>query len=262
MTDGKNQNTRGTAPGLVAFLCAAILPPVLASVAGGLRLVRLSGMRLRPKMALLKIGIGYSLRAYLATLFGFLMMRAGVLVLQINADMTTVGVFSIAQQISDALILLPSTVGLLLFPDLLRLKDSDQRRRAMAGVAIRLGLAMAAILALGVVATPWLLPRIFGAAYAGAVPLVFWFFPSVMILSLIVVVSQFLSAQGFPWGQVATWIGGTILHTGLSMSLVGPMGARGVLLSLMISMAGILMSLSLIAMRGSGRAPTEGAAPQ
>ena len=59
--------------------------------------------------------------------------------------------------------------------------------------------------------------------------------PSVLIISLTTVVSQYLAAQGFPKGQVLAWLFGLIVHTGLSYWLAGVGGGLGVAVATAIS---------------------------
>ncbi|MEM9139055.1 MAG: oligosaccharide flippase family protein [Pseudomonadota bacterium] len=237
------------AGGLGAFLAAALAALALGTIVGVWLMVRGQGLDLGFDWALLRQGVGYALRAYIATLFGFLMTRIGVLVLQAQADLQAVGQFSIAQQVTDALLLLPATVALLLFPNLVRQTDPAERWRAMVRALIVLGGVMALLVAVIAVLTPWAVPLVFGADYAPAIDLILAFLPAVLLMSLITVVSQYLSAGGFPWSQVATWVAVTTLHGGLSLWLVPDYGALGVIVSFTVSVAAMLAALFVLAVR-------------
>src|SRR5690606_12780995 len=86
-------------------------------------------------------GVAYAFRAYLAALLGFLMLRVGTIALQQNATLADLGQFSIAAQIADALILVPSTVALLLFPNLVRAEEG-LRWSATVAILLRVGAFM------------------------------------------------------------------------------------------------------------------------
>jgi O-antigen/teichoic acid export membrane protein len=219
-------------------------------------------VRLRFRARLFRIGAGYATRAFLATLFGFVLMRVGVVVLQLQANMAEVGQYSIAQQIGDALILLPSTVGLLLFPSLLRLPKGNDRWRAAMSAIVRLGSAMLVVVAIVAVATPLGVRLVFGPAYIAAAPLILGLLPTVLLTSIIIVFSQYLSASGFPWSQVAIWAAALLLHIALTLVLVGSLGAMGVVISLDCVNAFVLVALGVLAWRQrEPRTTTEEAKP-
>jgi len=59
--------------------------------------------------------------------------------------------------------------------------------------------------------------------------------PSVMIVSLVSVISQYLSAEGFPMNQVLAWLVGLIVQTALSYWFAAKWGGVGVALAIMVS---------------------------
>lgn len=235
--------------GTEQFVWAAILSLLVACLIGIVALLPHCGWKLKLDWKLFRQGFGYSTRAYLATLAGFLMNRIGVIILQREGDLDVVGYFSIAQQIADALLLLPSTVGLLLMPNLLRMLTSTERASAMWKTAFILsGIMFMLLIAIGVL-TPVLLPLIFGLEYDAAVPLVLAFLPSVLLMSFIIAVSQFLSAEGFPVAQVVTWLVAAALHIALSMWLLSRIGALAIPISYGVASLFVVGSLSALAHR-------------
>ncbi len=247
---------------LALFVWAAIASLAVSNLVGAFLLLRGQRVRLRFRARLFRIGAGYATRAFLATLFGFVLMRVGVVVLQLQANMAEVGQYSIAQQIGDALILLPSTVGLLLFPSLLRLPKGNDRWRAAMSAIVRLGSAMLVVVAIVAVATPLGVRLVFGPAYIAAAPLILGLLPTVLLTSIIIVFSQYLSASGFPWSQVAIWAAALLLHIALTLVLVGSLGAMGVVISLDCVNAFVLVALGVLAWRQrEPRTTTEEAKP-
>ena len=239
------------------FLWAAAAGVILASLIGVLALMPQCRWSLRPSLAMFRSGVSYSMRAYLATLAGFLMNRVGILVLEQQADMAVVGQFSVAQQITEALVLLPSTVGLLLKPSLLRMSTRAERGAATRRVALKLAAVMAILLLLVAAATPFFLPFLFGTDYQPAVPYLLAFLPSVFLLSVVIAVSQFLSAEGFPLAQVVVWIVATVLHAVITAALIPRFGAMAIPLSFTLNTALILLCLILIATHMNRRDPSD-----
>lgn len=241
--------------GTADFLVAAAVAVAVSSVIGGVLVLSGTRIPLSFDIPLFRKGALFGLKVYLSTLLGFLMMRVGVIALQQRSDLLEVGQFSIAVQIADALILLPGTVGLLLFPSLLRMEGGD-RQAAMWRVFRRLGALMAALLIMGAPLIPWILPLIFGAAYQKAVLLTLAMLPSVLIVSMITVLSQYLAAEGYPWRQVTAWLVGFAVQAGLSYWLAGEFGGFGVAIALTVS-SGLVFLLLLreaFLMRDSGGA--------
>jgi len=68
---------------------------------------------------------------------------------------------------------------------------------------------------------------IFGFNYAAAADITIALLPGVFFLSVASIASQFLSAFGIPWTQVAAWVVGLVVQVGLSIFLVGDYGVLG-----------------------------------
>lgn len=217
-----------------AFLLGTAIALVFPTIVGSLRMLASEWQRFRPNVALFKRGIAFAAKAYLATMFGFIMTRIGAFALHYQSDLEEVGQFSVATQFSEGLVLLPSTVGILLFPRLMR-AEARQRWSTMWQTFWGVGAIMLAILIVVGVLVPWLVPLMFGEAFARAAILAQALLPSVLVVSVTTVVSQYLAAQGFPKGQVLAWLFGLIVHTGLSYWLAGTWGGVGVAVATTIS---------------------------
>jgi O-antigen/teichoic acid export membrane protein len=220
--------------GLPAYLAAAAAALAVTATVGLGCLLRGNVPDITFDVPLFREGIAYAFRAYLAAVLGFLLLRVGVIALQYNASFADLGQFSVAAQISDALVLVPSTVGLLLFPNLIRADPNDRWRatvttlRGVSLFMIALSLLISAIL-------PYVMPLIFGRAYDAAIWLTIALLPSVLLVSLQSVLSQFVAAEGFPWGQVRAWLIGFLTATFLSFALSGPYTSYGVVVALTVS---------------------------
>jgi O-antigen/teichoic acid export membrane protein len=241
LMDGTVVDYLGAAAGALFVSCAAAAIFVFPGHAG-----------FRFDRALFGEGVRYALRAYLATLFGFLLMRIGVIALEQQATFAQVGQFSIASQLTDAMILLPGTVALLLFPNLVRAAP-ESRWAAMLQSLTRLGLAMAALLLLAAAVIPVALPIIFGSAFDQAVPLTLAMLPMVLLVTLITVISQYLSSEGFPRGQVIAWIVGFAVQAILAFALAGRYGGYGIAIALFVSNSLVLALVAREAARMNRR---------
>jgi O-antigen/teichoic acid export membrane protein len=215
---------------LIATAIAVAIPAMMAAQ----RLLSGRAFRLKFDYQLFRRGVGFAAKTYMATMLSFVMTRVGVFALQHQGDFDEIGQFSVAMQLADGLTMLPSTVGILLFPALIR-AENHQRRPAMWRAFWGLGAIMLVVLCVVGVLAPWLIPLLFGQAFTRAVILTQAMLPSIMIVSLISVLSQYLSAEGFPVTQVLAWLVGLVVQTALSYWLAAKWGGVGVSLATTIS---------------------------
>jgi O-antigen/teichoic acid export membrane protein len=191
--------------------------------------------------------VHYSTKAYFTCLFGLLVLRANVFLLRYWQGSESVGYFSVAAQMADALGTLPVVVGMLLFPKLV--KDQKNCWTLMIQTLLQLTVVMAALCTLaGILAMPFI--RImYGTAFLKAVPVFLWILPGVFFLALAGILSQYLSARGFPIAQVAIWGLGLALILIFSNVLTSRFGLTGAALALSADYALIFLTLLLLAVR-------------
>ena len=75
-------------------------------------------MRVSP--ALIRTGLGFSIRAYCAVTLTYLLQRSGASLLVFFGSASELGQYSIASQVADMLLIIPGSVGLVLYPMLVR----------------------------------------------------------------------------------------------------------------------------------------------
>jgi O-antigen/teichoic acid export membrane protein len=213
-------------PTLNGFLLAAVAASIVACILAWIVLA--NGIRIPWTFdySLFYAGLAYASRAHIATLLGFLMARMGVVVIRQFGDFADLGYWSIAAQIADALLILPGTISLLLFPSLVR-AEGKMRWNEYKTTLFRLSAMMAVLCIAGSIVAHLLIETIFGMAYAPAVAIVLALLPGIFFLGVASVASQFLSASGLPWSQVLAWICGSLLQAGLSLALYGRFGIVG-----------------------------------
>jgi hypothetical protein len=97
---------------------------------------------LSPSVSLFKENLHYGMKAYVAALFSFLVLRIDLLMIQYMRGAEETGFYSIAAAVADLVYLLPVIVGTILFPRLSAM-SSDQERWDFARVIARwVGLMM------------------------------------------------------------------------------------------------------------------------
>jgi O-antigen/teichoic acid export membrane protein len=213
-------------PTLNAFLFAAVAASALTCAVAWWSIAKRHFVPWRFDWELLAQGFAFALRAHIAIVIGFLMARMSVVFLRYNETFADLGYWSIAAQIVDALLLLPATVGMLLFPTLARANERD-RWSAFMAMLPRIAAVMGIVCLLAGMLADLLIKLVFGVSYAPAAEIVLALLPGVFFLSITSVVSQFLTASGIPWTQVLGWIVGWAVQTALSLVLVKSYGALG-----------------------------------
>jgi O-antigen/teichoic acid export membrane protein len=213
-------------PELNSFLVAAIIASALTCILAWMLIAKDCIVPREFDWPLLSENILFAARAHVAILVGFLMARTGIAILRYYGAFGDIGYWSIAAQITDALLILPGTVGMLLFPALVRAGHAD-RWIGFTTVAWRVGAVMAVICAGAALVAHFVITIVFGINYASAVDITIALLPGVFFLSMASIASQFLSAFGIPWTQLAAWIVGWIAQAGLSLLVVGAYGVLG-----------------------------------
>jgi O-antigen/teichoic acid export membrane protein len=213
--------------GVGGFLTAIALTAAAAAFVLMWFLARLHSLRWRFDRELLGSQFGYAGRVYVVTLLGYGVSRVGVLFLDHYAGKSEIGIYSVAVQLTDVLVLIPSTTAMVLFPNLLK-SDIQGQYACTLAVTARIGLIMLALCISIGVAAYWLIPMLFGDAFMPAVYVLWWMLPGVLALSMTTIISQYLAAEGMPWGNVMAWIAGLLFLVVSCQQLVPQWGARGV----------------------------------
>lgn len=227
----------------------AVVASVLALLASAMVVAYFAQPRQRLKMdwPLFKGAINYGLRAYLAAILGFMLSRAGGLLLGLQDKVVEVGHLSVALQLADFMIMLPATVGLILFPKLVG-KTQGRGQLTLSVVKILAGL-MAVGCVMAWLLADLLIPLVFGDDFRGSVSVFQYMLPGIFALSLTSVVSQYLAAHGIPWALITSWTVGFLLMIGISWLLIPTHGAGAVAIAMSVSYGAVFVLLSYLAIR-------------
>lgn len=186
-------------------------------------------------------GFSYSFKSYLIALSTFLVLRINVFFLQQLASPDQLGYFSIAAQITDAIALLPMTVGLILFPRLLRADNGAMAFDKMIAALKMIGGVMVILCLFIWLLAPYFIKFLFGVKFMPAISPLGWLLPGSFFYSLIAVLAQYLAARGQPKLLVITWFLGIITNAVLSYCLIPLYAANGAGLALSVSYSVVLV---------------------
>jgi O-antigen/teichoic acid export membrane protein len=217
---------------------------VVLLVAGGKKLVE---SKWRADAALLRRMITYGLKFHISVLAGAIIFRADLLVVNHFRGPAEAGVYSVATQFGLLLMLLPSVIATLLFPRVTA--EQDPRGETTWFVARQTALIM---LACCVIAVPgsFLLPLVYGAAFADATFLLLILLPGVYLIGLESVLVQHFNALGLPRSIPIYWVITLVVNLVLVFALVPRYGARGAAIASTVSYA-LIFSLVALQFRAS-----------
>jgi O-antigen/teichoic acid export membrane protein len=194
-----------------------------------------------PAMNLLRAQLPYGTKTFVASLFAFLVVRSDILILKQMSGSHETGIYSVAVSLVDMLYLLPTAVGVVLFPTLSGASTPETRWRVMRAALVH----TAWIMALGAAALAlWGRPVIallFGAGFAGAYPMLVTLAVAMVFYGLNNVVSVYLSAVGLPPFAVWVWVAAFAVNLGLNLVWVPRFGGLGAAASSLVSYAGLFV---------------------
>jgi O-antigen/teichoic acid export membrane protein len=209
------------------FLAAVVGALICSLIVSVTRLRTLASRPLLPSLALFKRGIGMGLRVYLACFLGFLVIRIDLLMVKEMLGSAQAGYYSIAANMADFILLLPTSISLILLPKLSAMGDPS-RQWTVAG-KVTWGATVILLPLIGVsalIARPAI--RIaFGKVYLPSVAPFLLLLPGVFCLALETIVAQFLASIEFPLSVVFAWLVACVLKIGMNFWAIPRYGIDG-----------------------------------
>ena len=179
----------------------------------------------------------YGSRSYIATIFAMATLRSGIFFVNHFRGISEAGLFAVAQQISELLVIVPSVVGGILFPRVATGDSKDLTPKVLRTMSV-LFLPILIILALG--ARP-IITFLFGPEFLPSASALLIILPGTFLLGLQVIIAGDIAGRGYPWPAALIWIPVFILNYIGYMLLIPGFGINGAALSTSISF--ILVSL-------------------
>jgi O-antigen/teichoic acid export membrane protein len=169
----------------------------------------------------------YGIRAYLAALFAFLLLRSDIFIVRYKLGSTEAGAYSVAVSLADLLYVLPTVVGTILFPRLSSIQDERQQWK----VSIRVAATVFAVMLLAAaVAWPFahvVVVTLFGQSFAHASRAFAILAVAMVFYGVNNIISNYAAARAFPAFAIWIWVVGLALNVGLNLILVPRYGISG-----------------------------------
>jgi O-antigen/teichoic acid export membrane protein len=216
-----------------AFLVMTLVTWTFMAIALLIMLLRATRESLTFRRDILQAGFRYSTKAYFACLLAFLMLRSNIFLLQTICGDKEVGLYSIAAQAADVLNLVPSSLAVVLFPQLV--KDETQSWDRMLCSLWKVAAFMLLACCFSALFVSPAVHLIFGRQYSLAAEMLLYMLPGVFFLGLVSVVSQYLAAIAFPRRVLDIWLATVVLQVFLCVLLIPRYAGLGAAMALSIA---------------------------
>jgi O-antigen/teichoic acid export membrane protein len=212
----------------------------------------------RPRLDLLRRQLPYGLKTFVVSLFAFLVVRSDVMILKHLSGSRETGVYSVAVSLVDMLYLLPTAVGVVLFPALSAPGTAEDRWRVVRAALLHTGWIIGAGVALLFIWGNPIIGLLFGRDFLGAYPMMVVLAVAMLFYGLNNVVSVYLSATGLPWFGVWVWLLAFGVNLGLNLLWIPRFGGVGAAWASLVSYAALfVLQFTYIISQRAGEAPTE-----
>lgn len=168
------------------------------------------GMHLALDWTLLRSSLAYGIKAYVASLLSFLVIRSDVFLVQGFRGFQEVGYYTIATGIVNYILLIPSTVGLLLF-SAVSSDDGTSSRRTQELFRVFWPLFALICVGSGLLARP-IIHIVYGSAYLPGTQALAFLLPGAFALGLEMLLVNDLAGRGFPPAILWAWAIGLIAN--------------------------------------------------
>jgi O-antigen/teichoic acid export membrane protein len=180
--------------------------------------------RARPDARLFALMLRYGVKFHVSVLAGMLIFRADLLVVNHFRGAREAGVYAVASQVATMLMLLPGVIATLLFPRISAAEDAGGR---LTCVVSRHTAFVMLVICLLAVPAGFLLPLLYGAAFADVGIQLLILLPGVYLIGLESVLVQHFNATGLPVAIPLFWVVTLAVNVALTFALVPAFGARG-----------------------------------
>ncbi len=201
---------------------AVVLLSVLIIATVGHVVHAATGQGLSGDLQLFKRFLRYGTKFHIAVVAGIVILRADLLLVNHFRGPKEAGVYAVATQIGNLLLLLPAVIGTLLFP---RVAAETDSRGELTMRTARVTAFLMLLICLMAVPVSFLLPLVYGAEFSGAALLLLVLIPGVYLLGLEAVVVQHFNAAGLPKAIPLFWILTVCFNLALNLAFIPRYGA-------------------------------------
>lgn len=188
---------------LLNTVAAALVTIVVVAMVGRVIGTEVSGDRLKIDKHVFSQVLHYGARFQIAVVAGIVILRADLLLVNNFRGAGEAGVYAVAAQIANLLLLLPAVIATLLFP---RVASASDTRGELTMRTTRVTALVMFIICLVAIPGSFLLPVVYGAQFTAATLLLLILIPGVYLLGIEAVLVQHFNAAGLPMAIPWFWI--------------------------------------------------------
>jgi O-antigen/teichoic acid export membrane protein len=215
------------------------------------RLMRVTQCFPRPSAQILTAHFRLGMKAYLIAFLGFLLLRIDLFMVKYILGAEQAGYYSIASTMADYVLMLPSVIGLILFPQLSSMKSHEEKLQRAKRAAKGTGLALFPVLAFAAIAARPVVAILFGKAFLPAAAAFLWLIPGVFAMGIETALVQFLNSLGYPITIVWIWFSATVLNVLLNLWMIPAFGIAGASIASTICYSLVFLAVLVVVRRST-----------
>lgn len=200
-------------------------------------------LSLRPSLDALRRMVSYSARSYVVELVNYAHLRLDIILLGWLTSQAVVGVYSVGVSVAEIARYVPSVVGAALFARASQVARNEGSALSARMSRLTVPLVLASALVFAVIGA-WAVPRVFGPAFAAAIPAFLVLLPGVAAISIAEVPSSYLfSRQVIYWRTSAVAV---VVNIAVNLVLIPRFGALGAAIASTVTytlLAGVIVHL-------------------
>jgi O-antigen/teichoic acid export membrane protein len=170
---------------------------------------------------------GYALKAYLTMLFCFIVIRSDLFLVQKFLGIEQAGFYSVAATLADAILLLPTTVAMVIFPKLSEIANIRSKLRLTWKAALTIATILLPAFVCMALFSRTMISLLFGGSFIPACAAFVLLLPGIFFLGLHSVVVQLLNGIGYPKVVVWIWACCAILNITANWFVIPRFGIQG-----------------------------------
>jgi glycosyltransferase involved in cell wall biosynthesis/O-antigen/teichoic acid export membrane protein len=205
-------------------------------------------VNLRVDPALFRRSLRFGVKAYVAQIFFYLVLRVDQVLVAHYAGYRQLGLYALAATVAQLLWLLTDPLASALLPHMVRAQKGDDRRLSFSTARLSL-----CILIIGAVGgwflAPLALPVVYGAGFAGAVPALRLLLPGVVALGATKSLGSVLVKEGRMLMTSVLGLSALGLNIALNIALLPRIGIRGASIASSVCYAALALSYVVIGRR-------------
>ncbi len=205
-------------------------------------------VNLRVDPALFRRSLAFGVKAYVAQIFFYLVLRIDQVLVAHYAGYRQLGLYALATTVAELLWLLTDPLAGAMIPHVVRARTGDDRRLSFSTARLSLSILMIAAIG-GWFLAPLVVPVIYGAGFAGAVPALRLLLPGVVALGATKSLGSVLVKQGRMLIVSVLGLCALGLNIVLNLALLPRIGIRGASIASSVCYAGLALSYVAISRR-------------